>query len=95
MKTHPINRTLPGLLAALLLWALSGCSLFPSSAPVQGEEREPAAVELRLGSAMPEDIVLRWDPAHVTVDSAEVTVCEEDSAHSRTTTVTIRLRPRP
>ena len=86
MKNRPSKHILLGLLAALVLWALSGCRLLPSSAPPQ--DGASATMELHLGPS-PEDVVLRWDPALVKVDSAEVTVDQEGA------TVTVRLRPSP
>lgn len=77
------------VLAAAYL--LSGCGILPS--PSQTEEPAPTALELRLGSALPEDVVLTWDPEAVTVDKAEVSVSEGGSNPSRTVTVTIQLCP--
>lgn len=76
------------LLAAAFL--LSGCGVLLS--PSQIEEPSPAALELHLGSVLPEDVVLTWDPAAVAVDRAEVSVSEGGS-FSRTVTVTIQLCP--
>lgn len=77
------------VLAAAFL--LSGCGILP--APSQIEESAPAVLELRLGSVLPEDVVLTWDPAVVAVDNAEVSVSEGGSNSSHTVTVTIQLYP--
>lgn len=77
------------VLAAAFL--LAGCGVLPS--PSQTEEPSPAALELRLGSILPEDVVLTWNPAAVAVDKAEVSVTEGGSNSARTVTVTIQLCP--
>ena len=93
MKFHTISVLRALLLAVLLLCTLSGCSLFPSLAPEPAEDRAPAALELHLGSALPEDIILTWNADAVTVDSAEIAVAEDGAGLPRTVTVTIRLDP--
>lgn len=75
------------VLAAAFL--LSGCGILPSHSQI--EEPSPAALELRLGSVLPEDVVLTWDPEAVAVDNAEVSVTEDGL--SRTVTVSIQLCP--
>ena len=89
MKTRLTHTLLLGLLTALLLITLSGCSILPSHSPPQ--DPAPAALELHLGSALPEDAVLTWDPASVAVEQVEVTVSGPEP--SRTVTVTIQLCP--
>ena len=90
MKTRPITALLLGLLAGLLLCALSGCSLLPPLSPSRAKESIHTALEVHLGSALPEDVALSWDPDVVTLDSAEVSVTE--NGPSRVMTVTIQLR---
>ena len=91
MKTRFATTLLLGLWTSLLLCILSGCSSLPSLFPDRPEDASPTALELSLGSALPEDIVLTWNPAAVTVDSTEVSVTESSPDLPRTITVTIRL----
>ena len=90
MKLRSTTALLFALLSSLFLCLLSGCSLLP---PLSPEPAEDTALTLRLGSALPEDIVLSWDPAAVTVDRAEVSVTEDSPGLPRTVTVTIQLSP--
>ncbi|MBD5161302.1 MAG: hypothetical protein HDT14_04660 [Oscillibacter sp.] len=78
-------------IALAAAYLLSGCGVLLSSSRI--EEPAPAALELRLGSVLPEDVVLTWDPAAIAVDRAEVSVSGGASDSSRTVTVTIQLCP--
>ena len=80
-----------GLLSSLLLLILSGCSLLPPLSPAQAADAPSASLELQLGAARPEDVVLTWNPAAITVNRAEVSVTEDSASH--TVTVTIQLSP--
>ena len=92
MKTRRMISSLLVLLTGILLFTLSGCSVLPPLSPARAEEPAPAALELHLGSTLPEDVVLTWDPAAVAVDSAEVSIAEDSPNRSRTVTVVIQLR---
>ena len=89
MKTRFPHPLLPGLLTALLLLMLSGCSILPHTP----QDPAPASLELHLGSTLPEDAVLTWNPASVAVEQVEVSVTENGPAPSRTVTITIQLSP--
>lgn len=92
MKIRSMTASRFGFLSSLLLLILSGCSLLPPLSPEQAaEDAPPASLELQLGTALPEDIVLTWNPAAVTVNRAEVSVTEGSAGH--TVTVTIQLCP--
>lgn len=84
-----ISASLLVLLTGILFFILSGCSILPPLSPARTEKTAPAALELHLGSILPEDLTLTWDPDAVAVDSAEASVTEEGI--SRTVTVTIQL----
>lgn len=86
-----IRRAVILLFGLLLSLTLSGCSLFSSLFPAGPETATSTALELRLDTVLPGDVILRWDPAAVSLDSAEVSVDGSDPAP--TITVVIRLSP--
>ena len=92
MKTRCVTSPLLVLLIGILLSVLSGCSILPSLSPPPSEEAAATALELHLGSALPDDVVLTWDPAAVAVECAEVSVTEDGPEFPRTVTVTVQLR---
>lgn len=90
MKRHGLKIGLLCLLLGAAMPALAGCGAFR---PRQGEpSARPAALEISIDPAAPENVEIAWDPAAAEVDSAEVRVTGGGPGQAGAVTVTVRLR---
>ena len=82
-----------GITLGLALPLLSGCGVLPALATGREEAAGPARLEISLDSVTPEGVTVTWDPALVSVDSAEVSVDSDAKGEGNKVTVTVELKP--
>lgn len=91
MKNRRAKLILLILMLGAAVSALAGCRTLPGSDGLR--EEEPVSLRVSFGPDSPEDIRVTWEPNSMPVDSAEITVTDNDRTGEHEIRIEIQVRP--